>query len=87
MIDIEWQETARRLILRERQGSYPGMPATRQFLVILPGEQAAGDGRLVTYTGSETEIGVFKRVMLWPVFACTPIRADRASIRLYDIDI
>ena len=59
-IDMEWQEAARRLILHERQGSYPGMPATRQFIVLLPGEQATGGGRLFTYTGAETEIGVFK---------------------------
>lgn len=57
-IDIEWSESSRQLILRERQGSYPGMPAAREFRVLLPGQAAAGAGKQVTYVGREVVVGM-----------------------------
>ena len=57
-IDIEWQDLARRLILRDRQGSFPGMLATREFRVLLPGELAGKAGRQFTYVGRETVVEI-----------------------------
>jgi len=34
IIPISWDETARRLTLHERQGSYSGMPVSRQFRIV-----------------------------------------------------
>ena len=55
-IDIEWHDSSRQLILRERQGSYPGMLATREFRVLLPCETASGSSRQFTYAGQEVVV-------------------------------
>ena len=57
-IDIEWRESSRLVILRERQGSYPGMPAAREFRVLLPGQAAAGAGKQITYVAREVVVGM-----------------------------
>ena len=50
-IDIQWHDTGRNLTIGARSGSYPGMPATRTFLVVLHhGPQATVD-REVDYRG------------------------------------
>lgn len=36
-IRLSWDESARRLILHDRQGSYPGMPDSREFRIIMGG--------------------------------------------------
>ena len=35
MIRLSWDEAARRLTLHDRQGSYPGMPPTREFRIVM----------------------------------------------------
>jgi alpha-D-xyloside xylohydrolase len=35
MIRLSWEETTRRLTLQNRQGSYPGMPASREFRFVI----------------------------------------------------
>jgi alpha-D-xyloside xylohydrolase len=36
-IHLAWKDSERRLILDDRQGSYPGMPSTRVFRVVIAG--------------------------------------------------
>ena len=55
-IDIEWHDSSRRLILRDRQGSYPGMLAAREFRVRLPGELDSDKGRQLMYVGQEVVV-------------------------------
>lgn len=62
-ITLTWSETAGRLTIGARQGSYPGMPATRTFNVVVVGAgrgvgvDVATDPTKVTYTGSEVVAG------------------------------
>jgi alpha-D-xyloside xylohydrolase len=51
-IDFQWNDRARTLTIGERQGSYPGMLAKRQFTVVLPD----GTSKAVSYEGSPVEI-------------------------------
>ena len=53
---------ARTLTIGRRTGTYPGMPATRTFNVVIvktgapvPFEGAAAAGRAVKYTGAEVK--------------------------------
>ena len=39
-IQFAWDDSARQLILDERQGSYPGMPASQVFRVVIASRQA-----------------------------------------------
>jgi alpha-D-xyloside xylohydrolase len=41
-IPIRWEEQKRRLVLEERAGSYPGMPETVEFKVMIMDEKAVG---------------------------------------------
>ena len=51
-ITFQWNDRSRTLTIGQRQGSYPGMLASRQFTVVLP------DGRqqTVDYSGSATSV-------------------------------
>jgi alpha-D-xyloside xylohydrolase len=48
-IQIEWDNTARRLTLGQRVGQYPGIPEQREFHVVLHGVQSVE--RRVPYRG------------------------------------
>jgi len=48
-IQIEWDNAARRLTLGQRTGQYPGMPAQREFRVVV--HDVKSDGRRVHYDG------------------------------------
>jgi alpha-D-xyloside xylohydrolase len=56
---LSWDDTGRRLTLHERQGSYPGMPASREFRIVLsdrphdPLSSEALSARTVCYEGRE----------------------------------
>jgi len=54
-IDIEWDENTRTLTIGERQGSYPGMPANREFQVTLAGESKTGS-QAIRYDGRQVKI-------------------------------
>jgi alpha-D-xyloside xylohydrolase len=62
MIRVSWDETARRLTLYERQGSYPGMPESREFRIVIgdgPHNQLLSEtasGKVVRYEGREITI-------------------------------
>ena len=51
-IPFHWNDRARTLTIGERQGSYPGMLATRQFTIVLPD----GQSQTVSYQGQETTV-------------------------------
>ena len=55
LIDISWDDHARRLILAQRDGSYPGMAAERHFRIsyMLPGKPKSQN---VTYSGNKLEV-------------------------------
>jgi len=62
---FSWNDAARELTLGQRQGSFPGMLATRTFNVVIVGtDHGSGPGitmtpdLAVTYTGAETVIPV-----------------------------
>ena len=48
-IEITWDNTARRLMLGQRIGQYPGLPEQREFRVVVHDEKS--DGRRVNYDG------------------------------------
>jgi alpha-D-xyloside xylohydrolase len=60
VIGLRWEEATRRLTLEERQGSYPGMAARREFQVTLlegTGRQSSNRGQLpIIYEGREMTI-------------------------------
>ncbi|MBR4434305.1 MAG: DUF5110 domain-containing protein [Bacteroidaceae bacterium] len=57
-IRFTWDDSARRLTIAPRQGSYEGMLATRQFRLILVSPNAAAQPKTetVTYTGQELTV-------------------------------
>jgi alpha-D-xyloside xylohydrolase len=61
-IRLSWDEAARRLTLHDRQGSYPGMPASREFRIVMgdsPNHQPVPEGmssRTVLYEGQELRL-------------------------------
>ena len=61
MIPLSWDEAARRLTLHERQGSYPGMSASREFRIVMGNSpyNSSEATRTVLYEGQEigVEIG------------------------------
>jgi len=61
-IPFGWNEATRTLTIGRRTGTYPGMPATRTFNVVIvktgapvPFEGAAAAGRAVKYAGAEVK--------------------------------
>jgi alpha-D-xyloside xylohydrolase len=52
-IALHWDDAARVLTLRAREGAWPGMQPERRFEVRLAGSAQA---RTITYTGEETEV-------------------------------
>ena len=63
-IRLSWDEASRHLTLHERQGSYPGMPGSREFrIVIVDGENSqptsdASSSRVVRYEGRQISLDV-----------------------------
>ena len=61
-IRLSWDDAARHLTLHDRQGSYPGMPASREFRIVLEDDAnklPSSDGssiRTVLYEGHEISI-------------------------------
>ena len=55
-INIEWHDSSRQLILRDRRGSFPGMLTARAFRIRLPGESDSDNGRQLTYVGQEVVV-------------------------------
>ena len=57
-IRVSWDESARRLTLHARQGSYPGMPTTREFRVSVGGglNDAPSASQTVVYDGREISL-------------------------------
>ena len=64
-IRFDWHDASRQLTIGARRGSYPGMPSTRIFQVVIvtpghgvgPGAMDAAD-RAVTYTGEAQKLGL-----------------------------
>ena len=63
IIQIRWENNARRLILEKRTGQYPGMPEQRAFHIVLHGMKPNEAGSVehhisqqVIYTGEQVEI-------------------------------
>lgn len=58
-IRLDWQEATRSLTLEERQGSYPGMAARREFRVTLVNgpEPDLSSERLLLYEGKPVRVG------------------------------
>ena len=62
---LHWDDASHTLTIGARQGSYPGMPASRQFRVVLvregvgagPGMEEQVDKEL-TYDGSEASVSL-----------------------------
>ena len=56
-IRISWDEAARRLTLHERQGSYPGMPVSREFRIVMGDNPDKGSpSGTVRYDGREVSL-------------------------------
>ncbi len=57
MTQLSWDEAARRLTLHDRQGSYPGMPGSREFRIIVIDDNSLlpepSSVRTVRYEGQE----------------------------------
>jgi alpha-D-xyloside xylohydrolase len=53
-IPFVWNDKARSLSIGTRQGSYPGMLASRQFTVILPD----GTSKTVSYSGESVTVNL-----------------------------
>ena len=51
-IPMTWNDRTRTLTIGEREGTFPGMLATRRFTVVLPD----GKSEVVEYTGKELQI-------------------------------
>ena len=64
MIRLSWDEADRRLTLHARQGSYPGMPGSREFRIVMgdgPYNRPASEAlsaRTVIYEGREISINL-----------------------------
>jgi alpha-D-xyloside xylohydrolase len=62
MIRVSWDEATRRLTLHDRQGSYPGMPNSREFRIVMGNNTfdnaalEASSARIVLYDGREISI-------------------------------
>lgn len=60
VIRLSWHDASRKLTLHEREGSYPGMPATREFRLILADGlnpvSEASPSKTVRYEGKEISI-------------------------------
>ncbi len=61
-IRLTWHDTARRLTLHARQGSYPGMPSSREFRIVVGGglndAPAAASTRTLVYEGYEISLNL-----------------------------
>jgi alpha-D-xyloside xylohydrolase len=63
-IRLSWAEAARRLTIHEREGSYPGMPGSREFRIVIADglhHQSVSDGsssRIVLYEGRAISLDV-----------------------------
>ena len=53
-IIFQWNDRARTLTIGTRQGSYPGMLASRQFTVVLPD----GTTKTITYNGTQQDVAL-----------------------------
>jgi alpha-D-xyloside xylohydrolase len=49
---MHWDDRGRKLTIGDRQGSYPGMLATRHLVIALPD----GSTKKVTYTGNKLTV-------------------------------
>lgn len=64
MIRLFWDDTNRRLTLHDRQGSYPGMPGTREFRIIVHegtdnhSQSEATQSKTLLYDGREISINL-----------------------------
>jgi alpha-D-xyloside xylohydrolase len=56
-IEFAWDEVAQTLTIGDRQGTYPGMPGQREFVVNLVGN-ANSTSRTVRYTGKQVKINL-----------------------------
>jgi alpha-D-xyloside xylohydrolase len=62
MIRLSWDEATRRLTLHDRQGSYPGMPGSRTFRIVIGdgtnnhASSESASARTVLYEGYEISI-------------------------------
>jgi alpha-D-xyloside xylohydrolase len=54
--DLVWHDTTKTLTIGARQGSFPGMVATRKLNVVLVGKEPAAAPKTVTYTGQPLDI-------------------------------
>jgi alpha-D-xyloside xylohydrolase len=61
-INLSWDDAARRLTIHERQGSYPGIPDSREFRIVMgdsPYNRPVSDGssfRIALYEGREISL-------------------------------
>ena len=55
-IRFTWDDSARRLTIAPRQGSYEGMLTTRQFRLVFVSPNAAAQTKTVTYNGQELSV-------------------------------
>ncbi len=59
---LSWDEASRLFTLHERQGSYPGMPSSREFRIIIVGDNAilpeTSSFRSIGYEGQEITIAL-----------------------------
>jgi alpha-D-xyloside xylohydrolase len=53
-ITFRWNERTRQFTIGERQGSYPGMLTSRQFVVVMPD----GSQQVIDYNGNETTVTI-----------------------------
>jgi len=54
-IPLRWNNRTRTLTIGARNGQYPGMLQSRQFTVVLPGQEPSA-GKTVTYSGQEVSV-------------------------------
>ena len=59
-IPLDWDDQNRKLTIGARQGSYPGMPTSREFRLIMVSENSAQPGDAIVYSGQEMSIDLSK---------------------------
>ncbi len=55
-IALDWDDQNRKLTIGTRQGSYPGMPASRAFCPIVVSDNVAPSGETIIYSGQEITV-------------------------------
>jgi alpha-D-xyloside xylohydrolase len=56
-IEFDWDDANRTLTVHDRQGGYPGMPASREFRVTLVGSDSS-DSRTFRYEGKQVKVNL-----------------------------